>query len=101
MIKEDAIRDIYYAMLNESLDQRELEVELGVGLGPGIKKFAMRGDEITLTGQPKDTGKYTATVKVIGKNAKAKVVVGKINQKLAVRMVDAFDKQGIDLTFEK
>ena len=101
MIREDVIRDIYFNMLNESLNQRELEVELGIGLGPGIKKFTMRGDEIILTGAPKDTGKYSMTIKVIGKKAVAKTVVGKIGTKLAVRMADAFDAQGIDLTFEK
>lgn len=101
MILKDNFRDAYKNMLTESLDQRELEVELGVGLGPGIKKFSMRGDTITITGMPKDTGKYSATIKVTGKNAIVKTIVGKLNQKVRARIFDALGEQDIYVKFEK
>lgn len=98
--KQNTFQDAYNQILKEApeLNQRELEVELGVGLGPGIKKFSMNGNTITLSGKDKETGAYSATIKITGARAKLVVNVGKMNDKLKGRISSAFDSQGIDIT---
>ena len=103
MIQTDNIRKAYEKYLAEApnIDQRELEVELGVGLGPGIKKFSLRGNEAIISGSDKETGKYGATINITGKRAKVKMTFGKLSNKLQQRIIDAFDKFNIDVAFGK
>lgn len=97
--KQDGFQDAYQKLLEAAPDfnQRELQVALGVGLGPGIKKFSMNGNTITITGKPKETGAYSATIKIVGSKAKLSVDIGKMHDSLKQRIADAFDAQGIDI----
>lgn len=97
---QDNFQDAYTKLVEDGPDfnQRELEVSLGVGLGPGVKKFSKQGNTISLSGKPKETGAYSATIKIMGKKAKLSVDVGKMSPELSRRIADAFDEQGIQLT---
>lgn len=101
MIRTDDFRAAYEEYLAEApqVTSRELEVELGVGIGPGIKKFSYRGNTATLSGTDKETGKYGATLTITGSKSVFKLTFGKISSKLGQRIIDALDKFNIDVKF--
>ena len=99
MLLQDNFANAYNKLLEAApqLDQREIQVQLGVGLGPGIKKFTMQGNTILISGKDKELGAYSAKIEITGKKGRINMVMGKMNPKVKQRIIDVFDDNGIAL----